>query len=259
MQRFIIGLLLVAHCYATALTGTINGPDGTGANGYLYFQLAQQGALSAAGSCGGPIEILPTIQVQIQVISGAMQMPPSIYGNDCILPQGTFYNVTFKDNNGNLLFSDRWQLSGSSIDVGTIVSVVITGTTQSLGSAGVLLTQPTGAQTITQPPSTDLSINDLVVTDAFTAVGGFACSAESGECVFEAVSAFVNGFGTGASSNSTIYIGSGNLYTRALTGGGAICTGVANGWFAIRTDEPEILFCINGNAYSVPLTQGQAP
>src|SRR5580692_2820305 len=95
-------LLLTATCLATTLTGTINGPDGTGANGFLYFQLAQQGALSAAGGCGGPIEILPTVMVQIKVVNGAMQSPPAIYGNDCILPQGTFYNVTFKDNNGNL-------------------------------------------------------------------------------------------------------------------------------------------------------------
>lgn len=257
MKKLLLALFCALTLQATSLTGTINAPDGTGANGTLVWSLAQQGALSATGGCGGPIEILPTVQVRIKVVNGAMVAPPNIYGNDCILPQNTFYNILFVDNNGNNVFTDRWQIGGSTVDIGTIVSVVITGTTQTLGSNGVVLATPVGNQAIAQPAGTALSVNALAITSSFTAPGGFACSAASGECLFSAVSSFASGLGTGATSNSTIYIGAGgSLYLRSQ-GSTAFCAGVADGWAGIRTDTKALVVCIGGLAYSIALNLGQ--
>lgn len=54
------------------------------------------------------------------------------------------------------------------------------------------------------------------------------------------------GIATGSSTNSTIYVGSGNMYLRTFSGGDANCTGVTDGWVGIRTDTNEIQVCIGG-------------
>lgn len=54
------------------------------------------------------------------------------------------------------------------------------------------------------------------------------------------------GITTGASSNSTIFVGTGNFYMRTFSGGDANCTGVTDGWVGIRTDTTEIQVCIGG-------------
>lgn len=175
MKKLLLALLLAVSCRATTLTGTMNAPDGTGVNGYLYLSLSQQAALVSTGGCGGPIEVVPTYRVRIQLVDGAMQGSPSVYGNDCMLPDGTYYLVEVRDANGNVLMSDRWVISGASIDIGTIVSVVISGTTQLLGAPGVVYTQPVAAQTVNQPGATNLNVNRLNVSSVFTAPNGATC------------------------------------------------------------------------------------
>lgn len=179
MKKLIL-LLFASSLYGqVTLTGTLNNPDGTGAAGYLYMTLSQVAALDPNNGCGGPVEVVPK-QLQITVKAGALQSPiPTPYGNDCLLPQGTFYNITFKDGNGNTIFTDRWYLSGSSVDVGTIVSVTITGTLVSVGTPGVIMTNPVSTQTITQPGVTAFNINTLNVTGTFTAPNGASCSGGS--------------------------------------------------------------------------------
>src|SRR5580658_3486928 len=172
MRKLLIGLLLSAGCYGTTLTGTLSNPDGTGATGTLSLSLSQQAALLSTGGCGGPAEIVPTYQVRITVTSGSMSGMPTVYGNDCLAPAGTFYNVNFYDANGNLIFTDRWLITGSSINIGTIVSAVISGTTQTIGG-GIILSTPGLSQTVTQPAGTSLSVNTEIVTSSFTAPSGF--------------------------------------------------------------------------------------
>lgn len=176
-------LSLSSAIYATNLTGTLTGPDGTGVNGILFLSLAQQAALKSTGGCGGPVEVVPgqgsavnAYSVRITVIAGVMQGSPHVYGNDCLLPGGTYYNVAVMDNNGNTLFTDKWLLSGASVDVGTIVSLVISGTTQTLGSTGYIMSVPSGNQTIAQPAGTSLSINVLGVTTSLTLPDGSVCT-----------------------------------------------------------------------------------
>lgn len=177
MTKWLLTFLSLGFLGATSLTGTLNLPNGTGATGTLVLSLAQQAALSTSGSCGGPVEVLPTYQVRITVSNGAMQGSPTVYGNDCLLPQGTYYNVQFFDSSGNIVMTDRWVISGTSINVGTIVSVVISGTTAVLGQPGVVLTQPSGSQTVVQPVGNPLGVNYLNVTTQLTLPNGAVCNA----------------------------------------------------------------------------------
>lgn len=262
MKKILLLLLMAACACATTLTGSIKNPDGSGATGTLLLSLSQPGALSPAGSCGGPVEIVPNYQVRITVTAGSLVSPPSIYGNDCILPQGTYYNVSFLDNRGNIVFVDRWILTGTSVDVGTIVSVVVSGLTTTLGSVGVVFTTPSGDQTVNQPVGSTLHVNTLDVTAKLTGPGGMNCLNTFGQCTFATVVAFPQGIGTGPTSSSEIFIGNGNFYDRYYLGN-ENCAGVVNGWMGVMTSTSNgqvtgnapaaIRVCIGGVSYEAPL------
>lgn len=253
MLRVLVLIICSLQLWGTSLTGSLNLPNGSGATGYLYLSLSRQAALSADGGCGGPATVVPTAKLRITVTSGALIGSPTVYGNDCLLPGSTYYDVQFTDNNGNVMFNDRWVITGSSIDIGTIVSVVVTGTTGSLGSAGVTLSTPTGDQTVTQPPGTNYTVNNLKVTDQLTLPGGFGGSCTTSGCQFGLLAAFTQGLGTAPGTNSTLYMGSGNFYSRTFTGADASCAGVTNGWTGIRTDTKEIQVCIGSTMYKIAL------
>jgi hypothetical protein len=246
MYKIFLALLLSLGLHATTLTGAMNNPDGTGANGTLVLSLSQQAALSSSGGCGGPAQIIPTYQVRIKVVAGALQSPPSIYGNDCLLPAGTFYSMQFVDNNSNLLYTDLWLVQGSTQNIGSIVSVIISGTTQTLGGVGVVLTVPSGNQTIVQPAATNLFINYLTTTGTLTMPDGSICNATN--CTFAGTVGFTNGLNTGTTNPSILWTGpGGNLYTRP-TGGlstAVSCSGIKDGWLAVTTDNYAVV-CIGG-------------
>jgi hypothetical protein len=228
-------VLAFSMAKATTLTGTLNLPNGTGANGNLIFSLAQQGALVSAGSCGGPATIVPTAQIIFPIANGAFSGTPTLYGNDCMNPQGTYYNVIFQDNNGNTLFTDRWQISGSSINIGTIISITVQGTTQTLGSTGVLLFDPTGNQIINQPAGTATSANFLTVTGTLTFPSGASCNA-----------AGCTGLDTGTVTLATAQTVSGQKTFSSdvlLTGGASIGSTTypaAYGFFSNTLEAPQV-------------------
>lgn len=247
MKTLLVFLLSAAAGLATTLTGTLNGPDGSGINGTLYMSLSQQAALLSTGGCGGPAEIVPGVlgpqngySVVIKIVNGAMQSPPPIYGNDCMLPGGLYYNVQVVDNNGNTYFTDKWQIVGSSINIGTIVSVVISGTTQTLGSTGFVQLVPAGTQIINQPAGSYLGVNTLAVSGTVTFPDGSVCNSSgcfaantmllvgdqtaAGNKTFSGNTEFNNADVAGNFTSSTIGTASfllGN-YTGASSGG---CTG----------------------------------
>jgi hypothetical protein len=264
-----LGLMLCAAAYGTTLTGSLKLPNGTGANGTLIFVLAQQEALASTGGCGGPAEITPTYQIKITVTNGSLVSPPAIYGNDCLLPQGSFYNIQFLDTNGNTVFTDRWQLSGSSVDIGTIVSAVITGTTQSLGTPGVVYTNPVSNQTIAQPVSTNFNVNTMQVTTSLTLPNGGVCNSSGCGGIFGNVmdlssvqtatgaKTFNGGLVLPAVAGNSIAMGSlGNFYDRIFSGGDASCSGVTDGWMGIRTDSKAIEICVGGAEYTISGNSG---
>jgi hypothetical protein len=61
------------------------------------------------------------------------------------------------------------------------------------------------------------------------------------------------GISTASGTNSTIFIGSGNLYLRTFSGGDASCSGVTNGWVGYRTDTNELQVCNGGSVRKVSL------
>lgn len=245
----LILLAIATVAMATTLTGTMQTPDGTGASGYLYLSLSQQAAL-ITGSCGGPIQVVPTYEVKITVTGGTVS--GTIYGNDCLIPAGTYYNVRFTDTRGNTQMTDRWVITGSSVDVGTIVSVIVSGTTQTLGGNGVLVSTSATNQTVTQSSGTKFSVNLLAATTTWTMPDTGFCNASG--CVFQNTAAFVSGIGTTAASSSTLFVGSGNFYNRYYTGTLASCVGVTDGWTAIKKDTHELEICLGGAMYFATLT-----
>lgn len=246
-MKYLAGLLFSAVLGATSLTGTMNGPDGTGLTGTLSFNLSQQAALKTTGSCGGPKQIMPTVAVNVTVTAGALGGSPSLFGNDCLLPANTYYNVTFKDRTGNIIMTDRWQLTGSSVDIGTIVSVVVTGTTATLGSTGVVVSAPAGAQTVTQPSTTTLTINDLTAGTKFTVSGILICA--SGTCTFTS-GTFNNGIVIGHSSSSDIYVGAGQFINHTFSGN-VSCAGKDDGYQGISVDLHQLQFCVGGTRFVI--------
>lgn len=124
MKKLIIGialsLLLSVQAYGTTLTGSILYPSGAGVTGRLLMHLVIQGALSSAGSCGGPAFLVPTTDTIFTLTNGSLPGGATIDGNDCISPANTYYIVTVRDSNNNVLFQDNWYISGSTINVGTI-------------------------------------------------------------------------------------------------------------------------------------------
>ena len=273
MKHILALLFAVALASATSLTGTLNGPDGAGVTGSLYLQLSQEAALSSAGSCGGPIQVVPS-QIRITVTGGSLSGSPHVYGNDCLLPAGTYYIATFIDTNGNTLINDWWLISGSSEDLGEMVSVLIVGTNQLLGQAGVVLTQPTATQTITQPSGTVYAI----VGD-FSATGQILSTRVVGPAIY-APYTYIEGAGVISSDTSGVSIqsaggaktvsgysvgpfgggltqvvdASGRTILRSTTGSNISCSSIGTGPIQIRTDPPALEVCIGGSVYYVLLT-----
>jgi hypothetical protein len=246
-------LLLTLGCaYGTTLVGTINGPNAAGVNGYLYMALSQQGAL--ASQCGAPVQVVPTTRARFQLVNGIITGANFIYGNDCLLPQGTYYNIQVIDANGNTLMTERWVISGATVDVGTIVSVSITGTTSVLGQPGVVLTVPTADQVVTQPGNTFTKFNNVEVTQESRMGGTFNCRIGVG-CTFTNTTTFAGGLNTSTNSSSNVYIGTGNLFTRAFSGADITCTGIKDGWVGVRIDKQEQQWCIGDTVVKVPMNR----
>jgi hypothetical protein len=155
MKKLFLFIWFLLSCYAqaTTLTGTIKNPDGTGVNGRISFQLAQQGAVYSTGSCPGPYVVVPTTPIIFTLTAGAMSGTPTIVGNDCIQPGQTYYIVIVRDQNSNVLFSEHWTITGTTVDVGTIVPTSTAGTAFS------------GAMLLSPPFNTDQSVASKILPD----------------------------------------------------------------------------------------------
>jgi hypothetical protein len=247
--------VLSAVASATTLTGTVTAPNGVGITGQLIFSLSQQAALATTGGCGGPAQIVPTYQVIVTVTAGALIGTPTLIGVDCLLPQNLYYNVIARDSNGNVLFTDKWIISGATQDIGMIVSAVVTGTTQTLGGVGVLLTQPTATQTIVQPPSTYAQFNNLQSTVSMLLPDGSYC--DTTNCTFIPTVGFVGGINTGLTVGSQIWIGDGagsNFYNRTFSGPND-CSATGDGWMAVKIDvtPPMLVVCVGHMRYGIAI------
>lgn len=172
MKKLVLFLLLFASRYmfaqATALTGTLKNPDGTGFNGQLILSLAQQASIastnnSSGSACGGPLMEVSTVQKIITVTNGALIGSPSIYGSDCTLPYGVPYNVIARDNNGNVDFTAQWLPMGNSQNIGTIESVLNPlGTLFGLSLSDLALTSAANTFSANQTFSNNITVGGSI-------------------------------------------------------------------------------------------------
>jgi hypothetical protein len=100
--------------YATNLTGTFKHPDGSPVNGKLIFLLSQPARLSDASA-----QIVPMVKI-FGVTNGQVEAGAFVYGNDALLPSGTYYLVRLVDASNNLLFEQKWSIQGTDLDLGTL-------------------------------------------------------------------------------------------------------------------------------------------
>lgn len=155
--RFLVVILalLIAplRLSATNLTGTFKHPDGTLVNGKLILRLSQAAKLSDNSA-----QIVPLVKI-FAVVNGALEGGAFVYGNDVLLPTGTYYVARLVDSNNNLLFEQKWSITGTNLDLGTLTPT----------STGVTLVDPlvrniTTSQVVQGPvtfssPITALSLN----------------------------------------------------------------------------------------------------
>lgn len=178
---FILMLLLTTGVSeaATQLTGHLYNPDGTGFTGTLLLSLSQQASIQTTGSCGGPALVVPGVQVKVSLVNSAITNGPiNLYGSDCTQPVGVPYDVKGIDATGNVLFTDQWLITGSTQDLGAVVSVQ-PGPNGTLGVTSPIIGNPSGNQTIAQPTGTALTINNLTVTGTFIIPFGTTIAANS--------------------------------------------------------------------------------
>jgi len=128
--------------FATNLTGTFKSPDGSLVNGKLIFLLSQPARLNDSTA-----QIVPMVKI-FSVSNGALESGAFIYGNDVLVPSGTYYLVRLVDNNNNLLFEQKWSIQGTNLDLGTLTPT----------TSGVVLADPlvknTGTNQSVQGPVT---------------------------------------------------------------------------------------------------------
>ncbi len=110
-------LLIVSFCgtaSATNLTGTFKNPDGTLVNGKIIFLLNQPARLNDQSA-----QIVPMVKI-FAITNGALEAGAFVYGNDVLVPGGTYYLVRLVDNSNNLLFEQKWSISGVNLNLGSL-------------------------------------------------------------------------------------------------------------------------------------------
>ncbi len=100
--------------WATNLTGSFKNPDATPVNGKIIFLLSQPARLNDQSA-----QIVPMVKI-FSVTNGALESGAFVYGNDVLVPGGTYYLVRLVDNNNNLLFEQKWSISGVNLNLGTL-------------------------------------------------------------------------------------------------------------------------------------------
>ena len=116
-QFCLLLVLLLSICSAAAatnLSGTFKSPDGSFVNGKIIFLLSQPARLDDQSA-----QVVPMVKI-FSVTSGVLETGAFVYGNDVLVPGGTYYLVRLVDTNNNLLFEQKWSISGVNLDLGTL-------------------------------------------------------------------------------------------------------------------------------------------
>jgi len=110
----LLAVFTVVPMGATNLTGNFKHPDGSPVNGKLVFLLSQPARLN-----DGSAQVVPMVKI-FTITNGQIESGAFIYGNDVLLPSGTYYLVRLVDSNNNLLFEQKWSIQGTNLDLGTL-------------------------------------------------------------------------------------------------------------------------------------------
>ena len=116
-QFCLLLVLLLSICTAAAatnLSGTFKSPDGSFVNGKIIFLLSQPARLDDQSA-----QVVPMVKI-FSVTNGVLETGAFVYGNDVLVPGGTYYLVRLVDTNNNLLFEQKWSISGVNLDLGTL-------------------------------------------------------------------------------------------------------------------------------------------
>lgn len=193
--------------------GTLTDPQtGQLFNGYLKISLLK----AVKNICGTVYQTVPTFSNVYTVTNGVVQglNTASYVSQTCMTPRIPYY-IEMDDLQHNFLYFDNWYFPQ------TVAETVDLGTMQQLGFGGPIVLSvpnaivgtPLGNQTITQPGSTALIVNNLTVTGVF-----------SGASVASATVA-----GRLAASGTDCALGSYSIGED--TAGNALCRGVATSPF----------------------------
>lgn len=107
-----------------AVSGTLKDVFGVGVGGTLVFQLCGFGA--AVPRVVGTSLIAKTGQVEIQADPITGVFSTNVYGNDVIVPANTYYTVTVKDDNGDVVQISAYQFTGgAAVDLSNVAPYVI--------------------------------------------------------------------------------------------------------------------------------------
>jgi hypothetical protein len=175
MRKWIaaLGLVLIATLLGAqteTLSGTVENPDGTPFNGSFVISLAL-GRVSNTCSFAAV-----TSRVTVNVVGGVFPAT-ALLPTPCLSPSIPYF-VSVSDSFKRPVYADNWyipQTLGATVDVGTMGDVKLaSGITVAVPLA--IISTPAGNQTITQPGSTALSINNLTVTGIFIASGTLSAS-----------------------------------------------------------------------------------
>lgn len=138
--------------------------------GSLWITLQQPATVLI--SCGGPLYLLPSTAHYVQVVNGALQGSPRVWGADCMNPgqvpgnpqTGIPYNVEVRDQNNNTLVRDQWIIAGPTFDVGTAVSILSPPAVNYVAQTGA--PGPTGPTGPAGPPGGSMSYPGVVSDSA---------------------------------------------------------------------------------------------
>lgn len=193
-----LGLLLCGHftlgqstVYMTSvypgygITGTFVDPVGKGFNGTLSIELARPTAINI---CTNPPAIVAQQPAIFNVVNGAIVNGTwaQFISNSCLSPSVPYYAQLF-DTKHVRVYADNWFFPLSdlgNIDVGTFADVGFQTTTGTQSTATpivvaiplAIVSNPAGQQTVTQPNSTSLIINNLTVTGTFSSTAAISAS-----------------------------------------------------------------------------------
>lgn len=154
------------------LTGTIQYPSGTLFNGKLSITLPRSSVLNI---CENPYQIVRAAPVNVPVVNGVPTGEfDTFLANYCLTPSVPYY-VQLIDSKNVVVDSTNWMVipdNTGHMNVGDLVTSGFGGPIV-VAVPNPIVTNPAGAQVITQPVGTALSINNLTCTGICT---GFQAS-----------------------------------------------------------------------------------